>query len=106
MLHGVSTVDEEQGEWGAPPRRDGRRTTDHRDDDVLQPGRVDGPTKERQRVDDLGCRVYERRIMPLPPGLVFLGAAVVVDADDDTSARLRCCPQPGCGLTAIATDFE
>ena len=72
------------------------------DDDVLQTGSVHCPAEPRQRVDQPGLRVDQRRVVVLPAGLVLLRPAMVVDGDDLTAAGLGGRAQPG-GATCRST---
>ena len=64
-----------------------RRVADDGDDDVLEPGVVHRAPEERQRVHLPDGGVDEVGLVPLPPRLVLLRAAVVVDGEQHPPAR-------------------
>ena len=80
-LLAVAAVDEQERQRRRPGPRDERRAADHRDHRVLEAGVVDGLAEVRERVHLADGGVDEVGLVPLPPGLVLLGASVVVDGE-------------------------
>ena len=54
---------------------------------------MDGPAEDRQRVHPVDLGIHQIGLVPLPAGLVLLGAAMVVDGEQDRSALGRRSPQ-------------
>ena len=92
LLLGVTTVEEEERERRRPKRSDQLRTAEDGDDDVFHARVVKVAPQGGQCVEAPRVRVDQRRVVPLPARLVFLGADVVVDGDDGAAAGLayRC----------------
>ena len=89
----VAAVDEAEPERRGPVPGDRGRVADHRDDDVLEPGVLDRAPEERQRVHAAGARVDERGVVVLPPGLVLLRAAVMVDGEQTVPRSRAAAPR-------------
>ena len=86
--------------------RDRHRVADDRDDDVLEPGRVDRAAEERQRVHAAGLGVDDLGVVVLPAGLVLLRAAVVVDGEQHRARRARRRAEVHRRLAAVRADLE
>ena len=63
------------------------RGPDDGDDPVLEAGRLDGPAEVGEGVEPAGGGVDDLGVAVQLAGLVLLGAAVVVDAEEDAAAR-------------------
>ena len=81
-LGAVAAVDEQQRQRGGPVRgRPSGESPTTATTDASSPASCDRAAEDRQRVDPADGRVDEVGLVPLPPGLVLLGAAVVVDGE-------------------------
>ena len=78
----------------------------HGDHVILQPGVVHRAAEERQRVHLAHPLVDHLDVVVLPPGLVLLRAAVVVDGEDDGAADTRGRAQVHAGLPAVRPDLQ
>ena len=67
-----------------------------------RPGVLDGAPEERQRVHPAGAGVDQALVVVLPPGLVLLRPAVVVDGEEDAAAP-RGPPRRGRSRTSRST---
>jgi len=108
----MAPVDEHEAGGHVPAGGDGGRVTDDGDREVLRPGRLNGPSPERQSVDPAGLGVDEGVVVVLEACLVLLRATVVVDAEHDRVAGAQA-PSPGdpCGEVegrpaAVRADFD
>ena len=91
-LDAVPAVDEEERQRRLPVRATIGDTADDADHGPFEVGLVHRAQEHRQRVQPAGRRVDERRVVVLPPGLVLLGAAVVVDGEErPCGGRPRAC---------------
>ena len=103
---GVAAVDEQEAEQGAPDPRDRRGETDDADHDVFEPGGLDRPPEERQRVHPARLRIDNLAIVMLPAGLVLLRTAMMVDGEQNRARVSRRGTQVHGRLPAIGTDLQ
>ena len=93
-LVAVSAIDEKERQRRAPTRRDRRRLAHDGEHHVLEVGVMDGVAERRQRVHLSRARVDNRGVVMLPPGLVLLTAAVMIDSEYDGACRPRRTTEP------------
>ncbi len=105
-VQSVTAVDEHEPERRAPVRGDRGRVADDGDHGVLESGVLDRAAEERQRVHAAGLGIDDLGVVVLPPGLVLLRAAMVVDAEQHGAAGTRRRAQVHGRLAAVAADLE
>ena len=105
-LDAVPAVDEQQRQGRTPPRADGLRPTDDGDDLLLEPGVADRAAEGRQRVHHAEVGVDQAVVVVLPPGLVLLRAAVVVDGEDRAADLPGGRAEPDRRLAAVGADLQ
>ncbi len=66
-------------------RRKRRRVAHDSEDDVLEAGAFHGPAEERKRVHPTRLGVDDAGVVVLPPGLILLGAAMVIHGEQHRS---------------------
>ena len=76
------------------------------DDDVFEVGRVNRAPEERQRVHLAGLGVDDLGIVVLPPGLVLLGSAVMIDGEEHRARGARRRAEIDGRLPAVRADLE
>ena len=107
-LDAVPAIDEEEGQRRVPVRRDDRRHSHDTDDGALEIGLVDRADEHGQRVETPGRGVDERGVVVLPPRLVLLRAAMVIDREEHCG-RIEletCSAEIHGGLAAVRADLE
>ena len=77
----MPAIDEQQRKWDLPDPTDERRVADQGHHGALESCTLDGATKDRQGVHLADLGVDKIWLVVLPPGLVFLAASVVVEAN-------------------------
>ena len=87
-------------------RGDRGRVADDRDHGVLESGALDRAAEERKRVDAAGRGIDHLGVVVLPPGLVLLRTAMVVDAEQHGAGGARRRAQVHGRLAAVAADLE
>ena len=102
----MAAVDEDQAQRGGPEAGHVGGAADDHDHVVLQAGGGQGGAQARQGVQAAGGRVDQAGVVVLPAGLVFLGAAVVVDGDDQLAGGAGRGGEVDGGLAAVAADLE
>src|SRR6202043_3562424 len=103
---GVAAVDEDQAQRGGPEARHGGGAADDDDHVGLQAGGGQGGAQGREGVQAAGGRVDQGGVVVLPAGLVFLGAAVVVDGDDELAGGAGRGGQVDGGFAAVGADLQ
>ena len=107
-LDSVTSVDEQERERRLPVRGDDGREPDDTDHRAFEVRFADRAEERRERVQPPGRRIDQRRVVVLPPCLVLLGPAVVVDREQhrrgiDVEARRA---EVHRRLAAVGADLE
>ena len=102
----VAAIDEQQRQLCRPRPRHLDRLPYHQDDAGLETGLPDRTAGKRERVDGPGERVDDLGVMVRPPGLEFLRAPVVVDAEQERPGPAGRLPEVDGRFPAVRPDLQ
>jgi hypothetical protein len=102
----VAAVDEDKGERGGPGSRGQDRPADYGNHRVLECRSDHGSAEASKGVDTARNGIEELRVEVLLPGLLLLGALMVIDREKNLPDLPASCAQANRRLAAVAADLE